>query len=142
MNLEQKLEEILKSYQANFSDKEYTEEMQEDDILMQVYGISQELKAENKQFWGRQLGMCWQKLVVEVLSMNCSDCSPPFKIGLDEPCDVVLGTDAIDTKYRVGSGDSGTLKKFKQYGALLTEKGYRPVLLFVRTDNLPAAIGA
>jgi hypothetical protein len=52
------------------------------------------------------------------------------------------GKDAIDTKYRIGSGDSGTLKKFKQYGARLTKSGYRPVLLMLRNDNLPAAITA
>ena len=40
------------------------------------------------------------------------------------------------------SGDSGTLKKFKQYGSILKEKGFRPVLLFLREDNLPAAINA
>ena len=54
----------------------------------------------------------------------------------------MLGMDAIDTKYRVGSGDSGTLKKFKQYGYLLKEVGYQPILLFLRDDNLPAAMTA
>ena len=55
---------------------------------------------------------------------------------------MIVGDDAIDTKYRVGSGDSGTLKKFKQYGKLLSDEGYRPVLLFLREDNLEAAITA
>jgi hypothetical protein len=54
----------------------------------------------------------------------------------------VVGKDAIDTKYRIGSGDSGTLKKFKQYAARLEDLGYRPVLLILREDNLPAAITA
>jgi hypothetical protein len=49
---------------------------------------------------------------------------------------------AIDTKYRIGSGDSGTLKKFKQYGKALQTKGFSPVLLILRLDNLPAAIQA
>lgn len=62
--------------------------------------------------------------------------------GDDEPADLYVGKDAIDTKYRVGSGDSGTLKKFKQYGELLKNKGYNPVFLFLRTDNLPAAMTA
>ena len=39
-------------------------------------------------------------------------------------------------------GDSGTLKKFKQYGAELNKMGFRPVLLFLREDNLAAAIQA
>ncbi len=49
---------------------------------------------------------------------------------------------AIDTKYRIGSGDSGTLKKFKHYGKALKDKGFEPVLLMLRSDNLPAAIQA
>ncbi|MBI1926478.1 hypothetical protein HYR99_19820 [Candidatus Poribacteria bacterium] len=46
------------------------------------------------------------------------------------------------TKYRMGSGDSGTLKKFKQYGFKLQQFGFNPVLLILRNDNLPAAIAA
>ena len=42
----------------------------------------------------------------------------------------------------MGSGDSGTLKKFKQYGSLLKERGYKPVLLLLREDNLSSAITA
>ena len=49
---------------------------------------------------------------------------------------------AIDAKYRIGSGDSGTLKKFKLYGKMLKEMGYNPVFLILRNDNLPAAITA
>lgn len=53
-----------------------------------------------------------------------------------------MGDYAIDTKYRVGSGDSGTLKKFKQYGKMISDLGYKPVFLMVRDDNLPAAMTA
>ena len=56
--------------------------------------------------------------------------------------DLIVGKYAIDTKYRVGSGDSGTLKKFKQYGKMISELGYEPVFLMVREDNLPAAMTA
>jgi len=86
--------------------------------------------------------MCWQLLVTNVLSYHCKEYSPAIKIGADEPCDCCVGDDAIDTKYRVGSGDSGTLKKFKSYGKLLKERGYQPVLLIVREDNLNAALTA
>ena len=64
------------------------------------------------------------------------------KKGSDEPCDLIVQNYAIDTKYRLGSGDSGTLKKFKSYGHLLREQGYEPVFLFLREDNLPAAMTA
>lgn len=137
-----KLSVILKRYQDNFSDKIYVDDYDSTDVLMETFGVTQELKRENKQFWGRQLGMCWQLLVVEVCKHTCPNYRDALQFGTDEPCDLVLDSDAIDTKYRVGSGDSGTLKKFKQYGDLLEKGGYRPVLLLVREDNLPAAIKA
>jgi len=140
--IEKKLSDILKRYQHNFSEKVYVDDYDSTDVLMETFGVTQELKRENKQFWGRQLGMCWQLLVVELCKSTCSEFGDALRFGGDEPCDLTIGTDAIGTKYRVGSGDSGTLKKFKQYGKLLKDKGYRPVLLFVRNDNLPAAITA
>lgn len=141
-DIDQKLSTILRKYQGNFSNKVYTDDYDSTDVLMETFGVTQELKRENKQFWGRQLGMCWQLLVAELCKHTCQDYGDALRFDADEPCDLVLGSDAIDTKYRVGSGDSGTLKKFKQYGALLKEKGYRPIFLFVREDNLPAAMTA
>jgi hypothetical protein len=109
---------------------------------MDVFGITPDRKRENRQYWGRELGMCWQLLVTNVLSHHCPDYAPAIKVGNDEPCDCCVGQDAIDTKYRVGSGDAGTLKKFKANGQILTEQGYRPVLLIVREDNLSSAMTA
>jgi hypothetical protein len=142
IDIDKKLSKILKKYQGNFSEKVYVDDYDSTDVLMETFGVTQELKRENKQFWGRQLGMCWQLLVVELCKNTCANYGEALRYGSDEPCDLVLGADAIDTKYRVGSGDSGTLKKFKQYGDLLKEKGYRPVFLFLREDNLPAAMTA
>ena len=141
-DINKKLFTILRTYQNNFSEKVYRDDYDSIDVLMDTFGITQELKRENKQFWGRQLGMCWQLLVVELCKNTCSDYGDAIRVDSGEPCDLIVGTDAIDTKYRVGSGDSGTLKKFKQYGKLLKDKGYRPVCLFVRTDNLHTAISA
>jgi hypothetical protein len=143
MNLENKLGRILSQYHGSFSGKDYTEENQDHDVLMDVFGISPELKRENRQYWGRELGMCWQLLITEIFRLKGgSDFGKALRFGADEPCDLTFGADAIDTKYRVGSGDSGTLKKFKTYGALLKDKGYKPVFLILREDNLPAAISA
>lgn len=137
------LEVVLEAYMNSFDEKKIKEdENTEDDLLMQVFNISQDLKSTNKQYWGRELGMCWQLLVSKVFELYHDDWNPPVKFGDDEPADLYVGKDAIDTKYRVGSGDSGTLKKFKQYGELLKNKGYNPVFLFLRTDNLPAAMTA
>ena len=60
------LESILSAYKEAFSQKVYSEENDDHDPLMDVYGITPELKRENRQYWGRELGMCWQRLVVEV----------------------------------------------------------------------------
>lgn len=134
---------ILEHYYASFSQKTYGHENNESDFLMELYNISPDLKRENRQYWGRELGMLWQLLVNAITKEHCpSEYKPALRFGADEPCDLILGKDAIDTKYRVGSGDSGTLKKFKQYGALLQRNGYRPIFLMVREDNLPAAITA
>lgn len=136
------IDPILERYYCSFKEKTYSAENNDTDVLMDIYGITPAQKRENRQYWGRELGMMWQLIVTEICRKNCSNFRPAIRIGNDEPCDLVLGQDAIDTKYRVGSGDSGTLKKFKQYGQLLRGRGYRPVLLLLREDNLDAAITA
>lgn len=136
------LQSILKQYQLSFTGKVYSDDNNDHDILMDVFDITPELKRENRQYWGRELGMCWQLLVTKVAELNCSNFKPGLKIDGDEPTDLFIGNDAIDTKYRIGSGDSGTLKKFKKYGKFLRDQGYNPVLLILRDDNLSAAITA
>jgi hypothetical protein len=140
--LHDQLANILRKYSSSFGAKIYEDENNDHDILMDVFGITPELKRENRQYWGRELGMCWQLLVSKVAAHNCADYKPAFKVEKDEPIDLFIGNDAIDTKYRIGSGDSGTLKKFRTYGKLLTEQGYNPTLLILREDNLSAALGA
>jgi len=141
-NLSDKLEEILQTYHDSFSAKVYNPENEDTDLLMNVFGITQERKRENRQYWGRELGKCWERLVVTFCKSLRDDFKPALKIGSDEPCDLVIGKYAIDTKYRIGSGDSGTLKKFRLYSKMLKQEGYQPLLLILREDNLPAAITA
>lgn len=140
--IEDNLNAILKRYQDSFTDKTYSEENDDLDDLMNIFSITPQLKRENRQYWGRELGLCWQLLITEVCKTHCKVFQPALRIGDDEPCDLVVDKYAIDTKYRIGSGDAGTLKKFKQYGAILRDLGYTPVFLILRSDNLPAAIGA
>ena len=83
---------------------------------MFVLGLTQDIKFGNRQYWGRELGMCWQKLVTELCQTTCDSFQGAIREGGGELCDLVVVNDAIDTKYRIGSGDSGTLKKFKSYG--------------------------
>lgn len=141
-SIEDVLGDIISIYQRSFTGKEYEEENDDLDPLMDLFGISPKLKRENRQYWGRELGMCWQLLVSQVFSLNHAEHGPAIRIGADEPCDFTFEKFAVDTKYRIGSGDSGTLKKFKMYGPLLKSKGFKPVFLILRNDNLPAAITA
>ncbi len=142
MNDEKYINPILKKYYEAFNEKTYSAENNDTDVLMDIFGITPEQKRENRQYWGRELGMMWQLIVTEICRHHCSSFKPALKIESDEPCDLIIGLDAIDTKYRIGSGDSGTLKKFKHYGNLLQGYGYHPVLLILRDDNLSAAITA
>ena len=137
-----RLREILDGYQESFQRKIYAPENNDTDVLMDIFGITPQLKREHRQYWGRELGMCWERLVSELCRNLRSDYGPPLRIGADVPCDFTVGQTAIDTKYRIGSGDSGTLRKFRSYGPLLQEHGYNPVLLILREDNLRAAIAA
>lgn len=141
MAIENELDSIMERYQTSFMDKVYSEENDDQDILMDAFGITPVLKRENRQYWGRELGKCWESLVIEACK-STTGFAPALRLGGDEPCDLRVLQYAIDTKYRLGSGDSGTLKKFKQYGPLLREHGYEPVFLFLREDNLPAAMSA
>ena len=139
---EEGIKRVIKTYQESFARKVYGEENDDHDVIMDIFGLVPAVKRENRQYWGRELGMCWQLVVTELCRATAKDFKPAYREGVDELCDLIAGTDAIDTKYRIGSGDSGTLKKFKQYGRRLIDLGFTPVLLIVREDNLAAAIGA
>ncbi|MGK7883008.1 MAG: hypothetical protein AB4057_00070 [Crocosphaera sp.] len=77
------LDNILKKYQNSFIQKVYSEENDVTDILMDVFGLSPEIKQENKQYWGRELGICWQLLIVEICQKFCANFQPALKIGKD-----------------------------------------------------------
>ncbi|KXA15553.1 hypothetical protein [Gardnerella pickettii] len=141
--LENELEKLIKQYSDSFSSKTYDEENNEYDPLMRLFNITPAIKRENRQYWGRELGKFWERFVIEIFKFCRPDLfKPAKKYGRDEPYDLIVGKYAIDTKYRVGSGDSGTLKKFKQYGEKISNLGYKPIFLMVREDNLPAAMTA
>ena len=64
------LEVVLSHYKESFKKKEYNIESEEIDLLMEVFNISQIKKIENRQYWGRELGMCWQRLIVELFILG------------------------------------------------------------------------
>lgn len=140
---ENELKKLINQYSKSFSSKTYNDENNDFDPLMKLFNITPELKRENRQYWGRELGKFWERFVIDIFKNYRPDLyKPAQKYGRDEPYDLIIGKYAIDTKYRVGSGDSGTLKKFKKYGEMIINLGYTPVFLIVREDSLPAAMTA
>ncbi|MDB9316037.1 hypothetical protein PN462_23200 [Spirulina sp. CS-785/01] len=137
-NINQSLENVLRDYQQSFLSKKFSQDSIEKDDLMLAFGLTQELKAINKQYWGRQLGACWERLVKQLCKASCNNFSLPHNSSYD----LALGQDALDTKYRLGSGDSKTVRGWKANGEQLKAEGFNPILLIVRTDNLDAAIQA
>lgn len=131
---------ILNLYKNKFNEKQHIIVESKTDLLMDCLGITPYQKLENKQYWGRELGMCWQRIIIQICKDHCIDFNKSIKIGNDEPCDLIIKNFAIDTKYRLGSGDSGTHKKFKKYAAILKDLGYEPVILILRDDNLKGAL--
>lgn len=135
------IDSILNNYDNKFKTKEFVDVPETSDLLMDIFDIDPLVKRQNMQYWSRELGMCWQRLVVDVAQTHRTF-KGPIRWGDDEPCDLVLGRTAIDTKYRVGSGDSGTLKKLKEYAHKLKDAGFVPVMLILRDDNLQSSIDA
>ena len=80
---------MLAQYRDSFSVKEYAGENDEHDVLMDVFGISPVLKRENRQFWGRELGMCWQRIVSELFRATVKEFGPGLRQGADELCDLI-----------------------------------------------------
>ena len=75
-----------------------------------------------------------------MFELQCEGYQPVLPVGSNELCDCIIGSDAIEAKYRIGSGDSGFNKKIRQYASDLIEVKYNPVMLILREDNLPSAI--
>lgn len=140
LNIDHQLRDILDKYKDSFNKKVYREENNDHDVLMDVFGLTPELKRENGQYWGGQLGRCWEKLICKIFEIRCENYQGALKVGRSSSCDCRVGMDAIEVKYRIGSGDSGFAKKARQYAIDLMEDGYNPILLILREDNLPAAI--
>lgn len=150
-DLENILDIEIEKYSKSFIEKRKEKKKVTDlhDPLMDVFGITSSEKAAQAQYWGRELGMLWEKIVTESFK-NSSKVTGfsghlvvPDKRGTtDEPCDLVANGFAIDTKYRIGSGDSKFIKQFKENHNLLVDKSYKPVLLILRDDNLNSPINS
>ncbi len=88
---------VIEGYKSSFASKVYNEENNEHDVIMDLFSITPILKRENRQYWGRELGMCWQLIVTTLCKARCNNYLPPRKFGADEPYDLIVGTYAIGT---------------------------------------------
>lgn len=131
--------ETIESYHESFSSKVFKKHESDDDILMQLFGLDYMKKKENMQYWGRELGLLWEIIITKIAESHLDYKPKPLWDG-QSPCDFFIGDLAIDPKYRIGSGDSGTLKGWAKDADMLKERGYKPIILILREDNLPAAI--
>ena len=78
------LENIATNYQSSFTAKVYNDENDDHDCVMDLFGISPDLKRENRQYWGRELGMCWQLIVCEVFRQTRDDYGPALRFASSE----------------------------------------------------------
>lgn len=138
----QSLDLVLKDHYHSFTKKVVSEESEKADDIMLVFGLNKSIKSENKQYWNKQLSRCWQLLVLESCHRNLAEFQGPLVEQNEQLCDLVIGNDAIETRYRIGSLGVVNIKKLKNNAAKLENMGLRPVLLILRDDNLPQAITA
>ena len=137
--IDNKLKKTLQEYKELFTLYDEAPVPSASDILLNIFNLSGEDILKNKQYWHRHLGACWEKLVKSVFSSR-ADYQHAVRIHKKSPCDFAFSDKAIDTKYRLGSGDSGTLEKLAKNAAWLKALGYFPVMLILRSDNLPNAL--
>ena len=139
---EDQIKYILLDYQSKFSSKIYSQDNKDYDLLMDAFGISPKLKLENKQYWGRELGACLEKIMKTRMSKNIHYEEPIKEKSGREPYDFQFKDRAVDVKYRIGSGDAGTIKKWTENAKDIIELGLNPTLLILREDNLESTISA
>lgn len=139
----------LGKYQKRFSEKVATTPHYNEshDLLMDIFGITPEQKRLQAQYWGRELGTLWQDLVTDcfresdqVQRFTGPIVVPDSRGTSYEPADLSGNGYAIDTKYRIGSGDAKFVKSFKESKAMLESKNLKAVLLILREDNLASPI--
>jgi hypothetical protein len=136
--VDDRLGEILDAQRRSFEAKVHRPRERGSDLLMEAFGISPVQLQSHSQYWSRQLGMCFERLV-RAACEHRSECRLPLRTGGREPWDLEFGQEAWELKYRLGSGDAGTLSRLADNAGLARERGLAPVLLILRSDSLRAA---
>lgn len=138
-DLSAQLSPTIAKYTALFTRQVYNEEPFQSDILLEAFHLSPVVIRQHKQYWHRHLGACWERLVKSVFSSHVSY-QGTIRLKNKSPCDFTFDKIAVDTKYRLGSGDSGTMGKLSRNAQWLKSMGFEPMMLILREDNLPQAI--
>jgi len=97
---EDKLKSVIRSYHGSFSSKVYSDQNDDHDVLMDVFGLVPAVKRENRQYWGRELGMCWQLIVTELFRAAGKGFQPGYREGADELCDLIAEKRNVSTRMR------------------------------------------
>lgn len=138
MNAAEECEAVLEEAQQKLQAKIFNEppEKPQTDLLMDVFKMTPEMK-HNPQFTNRHLGATLEKMLKKWFEAHKPQDfqAPERDDDGGEPYDLLVGDQAIDVKYRVGSGDSGSIKKWKRYAKDLKAKGYKPVWVVLRDDK-------
>ena len=140
--------EVFAKQEQLFQAKEHDNSLPEEDVLMKRFEITSLDKLTNKQYYNRELGKVFETLCKKTFrhkhNDRCKDAPIVKKKGgrTYEPFDLIFDNYAIDFKYRLGSGDSGTLNRLRKSVLWALEKGYEPVYLILREDNLDPVLKA
>ena len=55
---------IFEKYRMDFKHKAFPDYNGDTDALMNIFGITPSTKNQNMQYWGRQLGACWESMLL------------------------------------------------------------------------------
>lgn len=69
--LDSEMVSVMRHYSDSFGGTIHNEASEETDILMDAFELTPTVKNANRQYWGRELGMCWQRLVIAVSATDC-----------------------------------------------------------------------
>ena len=91
---EDRITRVIQTYHRSFAGKVYGEKNDEHDVIMDIFGLVPAVNRENRQYWGRELGMGWQLIVTELFRATVEDFKPGYREGGDELCDLIASRDA------------------------------------------------
>jgi len=146
--IESKLDSLVKKYRRAFqeklrgiSDSGVFGLPPEETLLMKLFALEPNIYLMNRQYFNRELGSLFEKMVKALLkTTNSKRYGNAVVVGKTQLCDCTFGQDAIEVKYRYYSGDAKTVRLYRNAAPKLISMGLKPVMLIFSTDNLRSAI--